>query len=45
MIEVEEFLREDGTSPFQNWFMKLDAQAASKITTALLRLELETPPP
>ena len=40
MIEVEEFLREDGTSPFQNWFMKLDAQAASKITTALLRLEL-----
>ena len=40
MIEVEDYLREDGTSPYQNWFMKLDAQAAAKITTALLRLEL-----
>jgi putative addiction module killer protein len=40
MIEVEEYLREDNTSPYQSWFAKLNAQAAVKVATAILRLEL-----
>lgn len=39
MIEIEEYLRPDGTSPFKSWFDGLDAQAAAKVSTALLRLE------
>ena len=37
---VEEYLREDGTNPYKSWFDSLDAQAAAKIVTAKLRLEL-----
>ena len=39
-ITVEEYLREDGTNPYKSWFDSLDAQAAAKIVTAKLRLEL-----
>ena len=39
-ITVEEYLREDGTNPYKAWFDSLDAQAAVKIVTAKLRLEL-----
>ena len=39
-IEVREYLTEDGSSPYKEWFDSLDAQAAAKITTAKLRLEL-----
>ena len=39
-IEVREYLTEDGSSPYKKWFDRLDAQAAAKITTAKLRLEL-----
>jgi putative addiction module killer protein len=35
---VREFLRE-GSSPFADWFTDLDSTAASKVTTALYRLE------
>jgi len=35
---VREFLRE-GSSPFADWFTDLDSMAASKVTTALYRLE------
>jgi putative addiction module killer protein len=35
---VREFLRE-GSSPFGDWFTDLDSTAASKVTTALYRLE------
>jgi len=35
---VREFLRE-GSSPFADWFTELDPTAASKVTTALYRLE------
>jgi len=35
---VKEFLRE-GLSPFADWFTELDSAAASKVTTALYRLE------
>jgi putative addiction module killer protein len=40
MVEytVKEFLRE-GSSPFADWFIELDPAAASKVTTALYRLE------
>ena len=30
--KVEEYLREDGTSPYEEWFMGLDTVAAAKIT-------------
>lgn len=39
-IRVEEYLREDGSSPYKRWFDCLDAQAAAKVTTAKLRLSL-----
>ncbi len=39
VITVEEYLREDGSSPYKSWFDGLDAQAAAKIVTAKLRLE------
>ncbi len=35
---VREFLK-DGLSPFGDWFDSLNAHAASKVTTALYRLE------
>ena len=40
MIEVHEYVREDNSSPYQAWFEKLDPQAAAKVTTSILRLEL-----
>jgi putative addiction module killer protein len=37
---VEEYVRQDGSSPYADWFDSLDAQAAAKVTTAMLRMEL-----
>jgi len=37
--KVEEYLREDGTSPYERWFMELDTVAAAKITIVKLKLE------
>lgn len=39
-IRVEEYLSQDGSNPYKSWFDGLDAQAAAKIVTAKLRLEL-----
>jgi putative component of toxin-antitoxin plasmid stabilization module len=39
-IRVEEYIRADGANPFKSWFDGLDAQAAAKIVTAKLRMEL-----
>jgi putative addiction module killer protein len=39
-IRVEEYVRPDGSSPCRDWFDGLDAQAAAKVTTAKLRMEL-----
>ncbi len=39
-ITVEEYLRADGSNPYKTWFDRLDAQAAAKVVTAKLRLEL-----
>ena len=39
-IRVEEYVRPDGSTPYADWFDGLDAQAAAKVTTAKLRMEL-----
>lgn len=39
-ITVEEYLREDGSNPYKAWFDSLDVQAAAKVVTAKLRMEL-----
>jgi putative addiction module killer protein len=36
--DVREYLDADGTSPFADWFVGLDAVAAAKITVALARI-------
>jgi len=38
-MRIEEYLTEEGKSPFEAWFLKLNARAAAKMTTALARLE------
>jgi putative addiction module killer protein len=38
-IQVKEYINEKGVSVFQQWFNKLDAQTAARISTALYRLE------
>ena len=38
-MRVEEYLTSEGKSPFEAWFLKLNARAAAKVTTALARLE------
>ena len=40
MIKVEEYLCEDGSNPYKAWFDALGAQAAAKVATAKLWLEL-----
>lgn len=39
-IRVEEYICQDGTNPYKSWFDGLESQAAAKIVTAKLRLEL-----
>jgi putative addiction module killer protein len=39
-IRVEEYIRPDGTNPYKTWFDSLEPQAAAKVVTATLRLEL-----
>lgn len=38
MIRIAEYITEEGTSPFANWFDDLDAQAANKVNTYLTRI-------
>jgi putative addiction module killer protein len=38
MIEIVEYLTEQGTSPYREWFDTLDAQAANIATIAIARL-------
>src|ERR1700693_5753161 len=40
MVDVLEYIDSSGHSPHRKWFDKLDAQAAAKVTTALVRLSL-----
>ena len=37
---VEEYIRADGSCPFRGWFDDLDVQAAAKVATSIVRLEL-----
>ena len=39
-IQVEEYLSEDGSNPYRDWFESLHVQAAAKVTTAVLRMEM-----
>ena len=39
-IRVEEYIRPDGSIPYKTWFDSLDVQAAAKVATAKLRMEL-----
>ena len=38
MLSLREYLEEDGTSPFGDWFTRLDAAAAAKVTVVLGRI-------
>ena len=38
VIEVREYVSEDGSSPYAKWFDSLNAQAAAKVTIALTRM-------
>jgi len=38
-MKINEYVRADGSSPFQKWFNRLDAQAAAKVAVAIARLE------
>ncbi len=39
-MQITEYIRENGSNPYQKWFNSLDAIAAAKITVAKVRLEL-----
>ncbi len=39
-LAVAEYVRADGSNPYRHWFEGLHAQAAAKIATATLRLEM-----
>ncbi len=39
-VKVEEYIREDGSIPYKEWFDVLDPQAAAKVATAKMRLTL-----
>lgn len=39
-MKVQEYIREDGESPYQKWFDSLSEQAATKISIARSRLEV-----
>ncbi len=40
MIEIEEYRRDNLSSPFDEWFSSLSVPAATRVTTALVRLEM-----
>jgi putative addiction module killer protein len=39
-VRLEEYTREGGGNPYQDWFNSLDAIAAAKVTVAKTRMEL-----
>lgn len=39
MFELQFYVTENGSAPFETWFSSLDAVAAAKVTVALSRLE------
>ena len=39
ILKLEEYIDDKGRSQFEIWFKRINAQAAVKVTTALVRLE------
>ena len=39
MVAIREYVDPEGRSPYARWFNRLDAQAAAKVTTALVRMK------
>jgi putative addiction module killer protein len=39
MVEIREYLAEDGLSPYARWFDRLNSAAAMKVVTAIHRME------
>lgn len=39
-MRVEEYIKADGSSPYQEWFDSLDAIAAAKVSVVKTRMEL-----
>ena len=39
-MKVEEYIRENASNPYKEWFDGLSSQAAAKVTVAKLRMEL-----
>lgn len=39
-IKVEEYVREDNSTPYKTWFDSLAPQPAAKVATAVLRMEM-----
>lgn len=39
MVEIKEYLDNQGNSPFAKWFNRLNAIAAAKVSTGIYRLE------
>jgi putative addiction module killer protein len=39
MIEIREYIDTHGRSPYAKWFDRLNARAAAKVATALVRIE------
>jgi putative addiction module killer protein len=39
MIEIREYIDRKGGSPYADWFNRLNAPAAAKVVTALVRME------
>ena len=39
-MNIQEYIRKDGSNPYRKWFNSLDATAAAKVAVATSRLEL-----
>lgn len=39
MVEIREYIDRKGVSPYAKWFNRLNAPAAAKVVTALVRME------
>ncbi|WP_341908775.1 type II toxin-antitoxin system RelE/ParE family toxin [Polaromonas sp. YR568] len=39
-VQVKEYLREDASNPYKDWFDSLSPEAAAKVTVAKLRMEM-----
>ena len=39
MVKIREYIDQQGRSPYGKWFNRLNAKAAAKVTTALVRME------